>query len=143
MPPELCRMVWAYLTGLPPVVACLDVQWWPWWERHVVPRALETPVLYAARCMLPALVPWPPQHALGRLVWWLRGDAVAVQLATQEVVVASITSIMHVKKHAQWERHVRTSHWGDLIRSPAGTVFEFRGTGRRVAVIQSWRLNCS
>ena len=87
--------------------------------------------------------PWRRPFCTLPAAWWLRGDAVAVQLATQEVVVASITSIMHVKKHAQWERHVRTSHWGDLIRSPTGTVFEFRGTGRRVPVTQSWRLNCS
>jgi hypothetical protein len=128
------------MTDVPPLLECMDMRWWPWWERHILPRALGLRTLYASRAMMDAMLPWPPRLRLHQLVWWTRADVVAVHLATQEFVVAPITSIMHVKVQTAWERHVRTEGWGDLIHAPEGTVFQFRRTGKRVAVTQTWRL---
>ena len=141
MLPELCRAVWAYLTAVPPVAKRLTMPWWPLWQAHVIPYAMGVRNLYSSRDMLATLSPWPPHLHSHRLVWWGHADVVVVQLATLDLVVAPITSIMHVHTGPHtWERHVRTQGWGDLIHARAGTVFHFGATGQRVRVTHTWRL---
>lgn len=142
VPAELCRIIWDYVTDVPALPECMDMRWWPLWERHTMPRALGVRHLYATRDMVDAMTPWPPRLQLHRLMWWNATDIVAVHLCTFDVLVAPVVSIMHVQvdRHT-WERRVHLLPWGDLIHAGGATVFQFQGSPERVGVTRTWRLH--